>query len=108
MEGLPITMLEAMASGLPVIASSVGAIPDVIHDGKNGFLLEAGDYEALAARILVLAKDKKLRQEMAENNITLIKDHYDKTIVLQKLESEYNKLLGTELRDVKEFAKSRA
>jgi len=92
-EGLPIAMLEAMAAGLPVIASTVGAIPDVIQDAKNGFLIEAGDYEALAKKILLLIRDVKMRQEMAKNNIDEIREHYSKNMVLLKLQEEYNKLL---------------
>ena len=92
-EGLPISMLEAMAAGLPVIASSVGAIPDVIEDEKNGFLIKAGDYETLAQKIHILASDKALRSKMAENNVELISKKYNKEIVLEKLIVEYDKLL---------------
>lgn len=92
-EGLPIAMLEAMAAGLPVIASTVGAIPDVIQDGKNGFLIEAGDYEALAEKILILVRDVTLRREMAKNNVDAIREHYSKNMVLLKLRNEYDKLL---------------
>lgn len=92
-EGLPITMLEAMAAGLPIIASSVGAIPDVIQDGENGFIIQAGDYEALAEKILILVRDVTLRREMAKNNVDVIREHYSKNMVLLKLRNEYDKLL---------------
>jgi len=100
-EGLPITMLEAMAAGLPVIASSVGAIPDVLQDGRNGFLIQAGDYSALAEKILLLASDAGLRQEIAQNNIAKIREHYDATVVLQKIRNEYDKLLNKNLEENK-------
>jgi glycosyltransferase involved in cell wall biosynthesis len=92
-EGFPITMLEAMAAGLPVIASSVGAIPDVIEAGKNGFLIKAGDHDTLAEKMCILVSDKNLRNKMAENNVDLISKNYDKQIVLKKLSSEYDKVL---------------
>lgn len=100
-EGLPITMLEVMAAGLPVIASSVGAIPDVIQEGRNGFLIRAGDYSALAEKILLLASDAGLRQEIAQNNIAKIREHYDSTVVLQKIHNEYDKLLNKNLGENK-------
>jgi glycosyltransferase involved in cell wall biosynthesis len=93
-EGFPIAMLEAMAAGLPIIATSVGAIPEVIEDGKNGFLIKTGDYNALAEKILILAKDKKLRQKMGKNNIEKIKRQYDREVVMEKLDNIYDKLLG--------------
>ena len=93
-EGFPIAMLEAMAAGLPIIATSVGAIPEVIEDGKNGFLIKTGDYHALAEKILILAKDKKLRQKMGKNNIEKIRKQYGEEVVIKKLNNVYEKLLG--------------
>jgi glycosyltransferase involved in cell wall biosynthesis len=88
-EGFPVTMLEAMAAGLPIIASSVGAIPDVIKDGENGFLIEPGDYTTLARKICLLASDKNLRNKMAENNVNRVTRNYDKDIILRKLSDVY-------------------
>jgi len=65
-EGLPMAILEAMAHGLPVIATRVGAVPEAVTDGREGLLVEPGDVEALADRMLRLANDAALRRRMGE------------------------------------------
>ncbi len=64
-EGVPMTLIEAMGTGLPCIASRVGGIPDMITDGVNGLLIEPTE-EALEAAMLHLAGDKALRQRLGE------------------------------------------
>ncbi|HTH16407.1 MAG TPA: glycosyltransferase family 4 protein, partial [Magnetospirillum sp.] len=63
-EGLPMAILEAMAWGLPVVSTPVGAIPDAVEHGSNGFLLPVGDEVALAAALSLLAEDAPLRRRM--------------------------------------------
>jgi glycosyltransferase involved in cell wall biosynthesis len=66
-EGLPNVILEAMNVGLPVIATKVGGIPDIIEHDKTGFLVEPRDINGLRKYIQLLLKDKKLRQRMGKN-----------------------------------------
>ena len=64
-EGFPWTVLEAMTAKVPVIATEVGAIPEIIEDGKNGFVAKPGNPEMLAEKINILLNDDRLRQEFA-------------------------------------------
>lgn len=66
-EGLPMSILEAMAHGVAVIATPVGAIPDAITDGETGLLVSPGNAPALACAIVLLLDDPVLRQRLAAN-----------------------------------------
>jgi glycosyltransferase involved in cell wall biosynthesis len=60
----PTAVLEALASGTPVVASRVGGIPEQLDDGESGFLVERGDAKALAARVSLLLSDARLREQV--------------------------------------------
>lgn len=64
-EGMPNALLEGMAAGRAVIATSVGAVPDVVQDGVNGFLCEPGDLADIAQRLIELRADAALRARLA-------------------------------------------
>ena len=66
-EAMPRTVLEAMATGMPIIASRVGGIPELITDGDSGILFSVGDENALHANILRLATSAETRQRLAES-----------------------------------------
>jgi glycosyltransferase involved in cell wall biosynthesis len=87
-EGFGLTLLEANASGLPVIATSVGGIPSVVRDGYNGLLVKPNDAHALADAIARIIKGRKEREEMGRNG-RLVAEEYDWKIVAAKTEQVY-------------------
>lgn len=70
-----ITTLEAMASGLPVIAANKYALPELVKIGQNGFLFEPGDTDALAKHLIDLFQNKTKRQTMAEKSLEIVSKH---------------------------------
>lgn len=65
-EGFPISVLEAMAAGLPVVAADVGGLREVVEEGVTGYLFSAGDVEGLAERLATLAAEPGLRRRLGE------------------------------------------
>ena len=80
-EGFPFAALEAAASGLPLIATRVGALPEVFKEGENALFVTPGDVASLANEIVKLAGDSKLRRRMGRLNRALISKRFN----LQKL-----------------------
>jgi glycosyltransferase involved in cell wall biosynthesis len=76
-EGLPMTILETMAYGIPNIATRVGAIPEAVIDGENGILINPGDVEGLAAALLLTVNNSELREKYSENAYQYARDHFD-------------------------------
>jgi glycosyltransferase involved in cell wall biosynthesis len=63
-EGIPLAVIEAMAAELPVVATRVGGVGEIIEDGRSGFLAPSGDHEALAQQVLRIASDPALGQQL--------------------------------------------
>jgi glycosyltransferase involved in cell wall biosynthesis len=66
-ECLPIVCLEAMSAGRPIIGSNVGGIPELIDNGKNGYLIKPRNPKKIAKKVLKLLSNRKLMEEMGEN-----------------------------------------
>jgi len=93
-EGLPLTLFEAMASGLPIVASPVNGIPFEVKEPENGFLVPYGDTKAMEEKILNLLDNKKLAEEISKNNFKKAQE-YDWDIIYKKYMQEYKYLLKT-------------
>ncbi len=92
-EGFPLVILEAMAAGLPIISTPVGAIPEIIENGENGLLVKSMDNIELAEKISYLVEDEKLRKKMGNNNIKKVQYKYDSTIVSEIFNKIYQEIL---------------
>ena len=75
-EGTPVSVIEALAGGRPVVATRVGGVPDVVRDGVDGFLVEPGDIDALAERLGRLAADPALAARMGEAGRARVLERY--------------------------------
>jgi N-acetyl-alpha-D-glucosaminyl L-malate synthase BshA len=95
-EGFPLTILEAMACGLPIVTTMVRGIPEVVEDGENGFLVEPKNPKEIAEKVLLLLKDDKLREKISNNNKEKAKK-YSWENVVEKLEKVYLKVLNKKL-----------
>ena len=93
-EGLPLAILEAMAAGLPIVSTRVGAIPQVVEEGVNGFLVDPGDVEGLVSRLEILIKNEKLREEMGASNRTKILEEYSSDKQVKMFRCLYSQILG--------------
>lgn len=91
-EGTPVTLLEAMASALPVVASRVGGIPDLVADGATGALVPPRDPGQLAAALMRYAQDGELAQRHGDAGRARIEQHYSIGAMLNQYQALYDQL----------------
>jgi glycosyltransferase involved in cell wall biosynthesis len=85
-EGVPVALLEAMALRVPEIASNVGGVPEMIEDGRNGFLVRPGDWQEIADRIVDLLNDRNKREIFVASSLNVIAEKFDVKKNVKKLE----------------------
>jgi glycosyltransferase involved in cell wall biosynthesis len=93
-EGLPLSILEAMAAGLPVVASNVGGVSEVVVDGDTGLLVPPGDAQSLAAAIERLLEDPPLCRRLGEAGRIRVAEHFDLAAVQQAHLDLYRRVLA--------------
>ncbi|MHA2215337.1 MAG: glycosyltransferase [Candidatus Hodarchaeales archaeon] len=97
MEGIPVVLMEAMASGLPVISTNHSGIPELIQDGISGFLVPDRDVDALAWKLEYLVNHPEMWKDMGRNGAKYVEKNYN----IQKLNSQlveiYKKLIAGKL-----------
>lgn len=91
-EGTPRVITEAMASGLPVIATDIAGIPEQVADGENGFLIQPGDIGALADRLERLCSSATLREEFSSEGRNRV-ERFSKEQMLTDIKAVYDELL---------------
>lgn len=93
-EGLGIALLEALAAGKACVASSVGGIGDIIKDGQNGLLVEAGDHSAISEAVLKLIGNEALRKEMGRNGRALVGERFTIDAMAENMARLYKEVAG--------------
>ncbi|HYL82066.1 MAG TPA: glycosyltransferase [Candidatus Acidoferrum sp.] len=88
-EGMPVTVLEAMAARLPVIATAVGDIPDLVLDGETGLLCPPGDPGTLSTALVRLLEDRSLRQQMGETGCLRVQREFTRDRMVAGYRQEY-------------------
>jgi glycosyltransferase involved in cell wall biosynthesis len=92
-EGLPNAILEAMAVGLPVVATRTGGVPEVVEDGVTGILIPPGDERALAAALIRVGTDERLRAAHGQRGREVALTRFSIDAEMQSVESVYDRLL---------------
>ena len=77
-------MAEAISVGLPVVASDVGGIPDIVKDGMNGYLVEKENEKVLAEKIICLLSDEKKLKQFSKNSLDLFHENFELERVIEK------------------------
>ena len=92
-EGTPVVAIEALAAALPVVATRVGGIPDVVTEGEDGYLVEVGDVEAIADALERLARDPELRRALGEHGREMVVPRYRVERLVDEVDALYRELL---------------
>jgi glycosyltransferase involved in cell wall biosynthesis len=92
-EGMPMSILDAMGYGLPVISTNVGGIPKIVHDGENGTCCDVGDIVGFANEIISILADEERKKSAAKASIVIVENRYSLEAHLSSLEKLYEEEL---------------
>jgi N-acetyl-alpha-D-glucosaminyl L-malate synthase BshA len=92
-ESFGLVLLEAMACGVPCIGTNVGGIPEVIEEGKTGFICDLGDIEEIAAKAIYLLSEQELHQKFSDMAVETVKSKFHAETIVKQYEDLYFKLL---------------
>jgi glycosyltransferase involved in cell wall biosynthesis len=93
-EGLPLALLSAMASGLPVVVTPVGGVPEVVRDGENGFLVPPGDSRALAAALRRVREDEEIASICGRSAAETVRTEYSHRRNAERIMEVYEEVLA--------------
>lgn len=91
-EGMPMSVLDAMGYGLPIVSTNVGGIPKIVHDGENGICCDAGSIDILSEGIVTLLNNKEKREKAERESILIVKNGYSLEAHLKSIQSVYENL----------------
>lgn len=92
-EGMGRVLLEAAAAGVPAVATYVGGVPEVVQDGQTGFLVPPAEAGAIAEKVILLARNSKLRERMGRRARERVVPHYGLEKMVERIEALYEALI---------------
>jgi len=91
-EGMPYSLIESAAAGLPIVASNVTGNNEIVENDRNGFLFELSQPEGAAQKIVAILNSKELQQKYSRNSINIFNEKFELTGMIQKMKDIYNRL----------------
>lgn len=91
-EQMPMSILEGMAYGYPIIATVVGGIPEMVKHGENGFLFKSGDIEEMTKYLKLLCENKDMRERMGQRSREIVLERFDSKVIVEELINVYEKV----------------
>lgn len=91
-EGMPMSVLDAMGYGLPVVSTNVGGIPKIVHDGENGYCCDAGNIRVYSDSILRILGDEELRMVMSRASLDVVVNNYSLELHLKRLKKIFDSI----------------
>ena len=91
-EGNPLSVIEAMAAGLPIVSTAAGGVPELLQNGKQGFIVQPGHAEQLTEAMMTLFKDRELRRAMGAAAAARAKEKFDVSAMVRAYEELYDEI----------------
>ncbi len=92
-EGNPLSVMEAMASGLPIVSTAAGGVPDLLEHGREGLIVQPGDVQGLSLSMTSLLRNRELRQALGRAAARRARERFDVSTMVQAHEALYESLV---------------